>query len=213
MTTSHSFASMKEMVMRMLRLPDAPRGRSLTPLGAIVRGLVAGTVGTLALDRRVTQQEPGPSGCVSISSDGGRPPALQYRDGTAVVLPDGTTVPLEPPAGTSSREEANRSEEALASSTEGWLTDTRVGDLPELMAHRRDGCSTLARAPTRLRSPHPATDDAPSATARRLRTHDGRSPGGGRGRATVCRRVPGADDIVSDVRWPGRRGSCERVEQ
>ena len=36
--------------MRMLRLPDAPRGRALTPLGAIVRGLVAGTVGTLAMD-------------------------------------------------------------------------------------------------------------------------------------------------------------------
>src|SRR3954467_2369338 len=41
---------MKERVMRMLRRPDATRSQSVTPLGAIARGLVAGAVGTLAMD-------------------------------------------------------------------------------------------------------------------------------------------------------------------
>jgi hypothetical protein len=36
--------------MRMLRRPDATRSQSVTPLGAIARGLVAGAVGTLAMD-------------------------------------------------------------------------------------------------------------------------------------------------------------------
>jgi hypothetical protein len=40
----------KEIVMRTLRRLDAPGGRALTPLGAIARGLLAGTVGTLAMD-------------------------------------------------------------------------------------------------------------------------------------------------------------------
>ena len=186
--------------MRMLRLPDAPRGRSLTLLGAIVRGLVAGTVGTLALDRRVTQQEPGPSGCVSISSDGGRPPALQYRDGTAVVLPDGTTVPLEPPAGTSSREEANRSEEALASSTEGWLTDTRVGDLPELMAHRRDGALLHASQ---------GTYSTPVATSSDGRRALGHGPSTTDPRWEITRWRAGPSDGLPPGSW-GRRHRVRR---